>query len=426
MQMETMKRDILEIKSLIEQKKYYDALLLCDKYSSHIEVVNLKISIYIAQEELKKALNLCNHFEREYTIQIRKASILLKMKNYDALLSFCDKYAENNILNLYKSKALVYLGQFEEAINACNKLPNNSNAQYQKVLALEKLGKIDEAMEICNCDQFKLDERFIKKVKIINKNYQIGNQHLQGCEILTRIYNNDITKELIEQCGFNKYMKTIFLIAYYEKYNKKAGIQFIKEQKKSTTDKYLLKVLNKLYDRLISKKTLFDINLYSRLTNCEINFNEVTSKKEIEQEKSIVESNLVKKCDNMKIQTSLKSEKKESKIISVQGKKIDRRTSTTNNQIISNVQQKPAKNKTAILIKDIFEPELVEIGKYIYVQMNSRRQKDAVKAWDRLENLSYQPITNKEAVEKMIHLIHVHASYTDSMELNEKKYTKYL
>ena len=129
----------------------------------------------------------------------------------------------------------------------------------------------------------------------------------------------------------------------------------------------------------------------------------------------------------MEIQVPLKKQKKESKIISVQGKKVDHRAPTTSKTKIINVPQKQEEqNETNILIKDVFDKELLEIGKYIYVQMNSRRQKDAVKAWDRLESLSYEPITNKKAVEKIIHLIYVHASYTDSMELNEKKYAKYL
>lgn len=427
METETIKNDILEIKKLIDQEKYADALLLCNKYPNNIKTINLKISIYVAQKKLEQALRLCNKFENEYTIQIRKASILLKMNEYDELQNFCSKYKENKILNLYKAKALINLGKYEEAIKACNEVPNNANVQERKVIALEKLGRIKEAMEICNSEQFKSDERFIKKYEELSKKYQIGNRHSQGCEILTRIYDNTITKELIEQSELNKYMKTIFLIAYYEKYNKKAGIQFVKEQKKSTTDGYLLKILNKLYDRLISKKTLFDISLYSTLTCCEIDFSKVTSQKETKEEKNTIETMPIEKGDNMEIQIPLKKQKKESKIISVQGKKVDHRASTTSKTKIINVPQKQEEqNETNILIKDVFDKELLEIGKYIYVQMNSRRQKDAVKAWDRLESLSYEPITNKKAVEKIIHLIYVHASYTDSMELNEKKYAKYL
>ena len=426
MRTEVIKRDITEIRNFIDQARYDDAILLCNKYHNNIEIINLKISIYIAQRKLEEALHLCNIFENEYTIQIRKASILLKMNEYDKLLNFCNKYKENKILNLYKAKALINLEKYEEAIKVCNKVPNNANVQEQKVIALEKLGRIKEAIEICNSEQFKTDERFIKKAKELNKKYQIENQHSQGCEILTSIYYGDITKELIEKSEFNEYIKTIFLIAYYEKYNKKAGIQFVKEQKKATTDVYLLKILNKLYDRLISKKILFDINLYSELTGCEINFNRKIFQEE-QQEENKLETKLIEKSDNMEIRSSLKKQKKESKIISVQGKKVDYRTPTTSKKTNTNVSQKnEKKEETSILIKDVFDKELLEIGKYIYAQMNSKRQKDAIKAWDKLENLSYEPITNKKAVEKIVHLIHVHASYTDSMELNEKKYAKYL
>lgn len=83
-------------------------------------------------------------------------------------------------------------------------------------------------------------------------------------------------------------------------------------------------------------------------------------------------------------------------------------------------------NKKEILIKDVFKEEIYQICLYIYCEMNSRRQKDAVKAWDRFEDLCYQPITNKEAVKKVIHLIEIHSKSTGTIKYDEKKYSKYL
>lgn len=112
--------------------------------------------------------------------------------------------------------------------------------------------------------------------------------------------------------------------------------------------------------------------------------------------------------------------KKNKKILFTQENKAKVQNNQSN-KIISDGTQKD------ILIKDVFKQELFEIGKYIYCQMgNQERKKSAIKAWDKLEDLSYCPMSNKEAVKKMIHLIQVHSAYSNSVTLDEKKYVKYL
>lgn len=96
-----------------------------------------------------------------------------------------------------------------------------------------------------------------------------------------------------------------------------------------------------------------------------------------------------------------------------------------NNIVQENNSQSGISKK--ILIKDVFADELFEIGKYIYIKMgNPNTKKDAIKAWDKLEDLSYQPITNKKALLKIIKLIKIHSQYSDSIIYSEKKYSKYL
>ena len=178
---------------------------------------------------------------------------------------------------------------------------------------------------------------------------------------------------------------------------------------------------NKLFNKLSNKKNkLFDVSTYCDLLKCNINSNEcknISKKDNIENGGKVMEKTIeIKKEKNLV---------KENKIISVQGKKVNTKGNTKEN--IQNNIANTSKSVKTILIKDVFNDELTEIGKYIYAQMsNEKRRKDAIKAWDNLEDLSYKKITNKEAVQKMVHLIKIHSSYCNDITLNEKKYTKYL
>ena len=59
-----------------------------------------------------------------------------------------------------------------------------------------------------------------------------------------------------------------------------------------------------------------------------------------------------------------------------------------------------------IYIKDIFKEEVLEIGKYIYIEMNNiNSQRKAVKAWDNFECLINKTTDDKEAMIRMIRIL---------------------
>jgi len=79
-----------------------------------------------------------------------------------------------------------------------------------------------------------------------------------------------------------------------------------------------------------------------------------------------------------------------------------RYTQNNNNQLCSS---SVSVNKVR-LIKDVFSQEVLEIGKYLYVEMNNfERQRDAIKAWDNFESLINKPSDNIEAMERMIRIL---------------------
>ena len=89
-------------------------------------------------------------------------------------------------------------------------------------------------------------------------------------------------------------------------------------------------------------------------------------------------------------------------------------------------------NKTVIesnlLIKDLFKEQVLEISKYLYVKMQGvKTQAKAIEVWDRFEVLINKPVTDKEALKRMIELLkRIEKSDEIEINLNEKKYAKYI
>ncbi len=255
--------------------------------------------------------------------------------------------------------------------------------------------------------------------------------------LLTRIAYDNISLEEIQNSEIDEFNKIVLTIAYYEKYNKKAGVSYIKNLKKHETDAKKIKVLNKLFERVSTKKMiLFDTIVYSQIIGYDIDASlkhDILKRKKEEQIKEKEER------DNYVLNQSVqKQEKKvEQAINSIENtiiqksipleKKVERTAKKVN------VVQKPIKNvqkvksiNTNLLIKDVFSHEVAEICKVIYVQMNNVYQsKDAVKAWDNFELLIEKPISDKEALKRMIKIINK-LSDTLDLRVDKKRYEKYL
>ena len=69
-----------------------------------------------------------------------------------------------------------------------------------------------------------------------------------------------------------------------------------------------------------------------------------------------------------------------------------------------------------------------ELGQYIYVLMQEvDTKKNAIKAWDNLENIIYKPVTDKKALEKIINiLIKISNSNPEIVSVDNKKLMKLL
>jgi len=406
-----------KIKHLIRERRYEEALILCDDVKNRkimtIQSQKVKILLFLFQENkskglLYKALNVCNRYSGNEVFDIQKSKIKLLLKEY-----FNEECDFNNKSIPSEIRSLINQKKFNEALILCND-PRNINdktIQNQKVKILLLMFEennnqelLNEALTICNryngFEIFDCQRNRIKKYMSTNKDSEVTN-------ILTNIYFGTISKDIIEESNVNSWEKELLLISFYEKNNKKVGIKYLKNIKsKYQGNKEKTKILNLLYERLISKKyILFDISIYSNYLNCTINPDLIKNTKD---EYTIKEVD-VKNIQMLDVKVEHK-EKKEirSKIVGCTGNVRFNRYNSSNlkNGINKDLKESEKKEIKKIYIKDLFRKEVLEIGIYLYIQMNNdKNYKRAVEAWDKFDYLINKPSDDKEALSRMISLL---------------------
>ena len=407
------------VKILRKMQNYDEALKICNRFPNNDKIQSQKIKVLIITQEYEKSLIECDRFPTNTIIQSQKITVLIKLDKLQDALNICNQFLTSEIIQSQKITILIKLDKLQEALNICNQFLHCEIIQLQKINILIKLNKLQEALEIC--DNFSNNE-IIQYKKIIIKNLIVSGKLNQNNSLekkLMKIYTNTMRETIIRNSLLDNYNKNILLVAYFEKHDKKQAIEILKKLKCETKEINKLRALNELQKKLSNNKKMpFDLTLYFNLINNTFEIQKKETQKEIKKEtqKEIKKETKEKKILNEKgVDLVMKKEKK---VIFIKGEKSKRKENKkleTNNLIKD------------ILIKDVFKQEIYEIGKYIYCQMESQeRRKSAIQAWDKLEDLSYCSISNKEAVKKMIHLIQVHSAYSNSVTLDEKKYVKYL
>jgi len=92
-------------------------------------------------------------------------------------------------------------------------------------------------------------------------------------------------------------------------------------------------------------------------------------------------------------------------------------------QISQSTQETVSKSGKKLKIKDIFESEILQIGKQLYIQMrNPRNVKSGCEAWDRLENLKEKSAYDLNALRSMISLIErINCQEEDFIKTNNQR-----
>ena len=322
-----------------------------------------------------------------------------------------DKTIEFNKLRLsIQIRILVMYEKYDEVLELCNKEENlnNLNLQEQHVKILLKMYEktednnvLERALVVCKKNPAIKD---YKKLMNKIKRYMSGNNMLLT-KLLSNIYYGSVCEDEIVESNITDWEKSLLLISYYEKNNRKKGLSYIKMLKKDySNNKEKLKILNLLYERLNSKKMhVFDAILYSDYLNCTVNINLAKTKTipKVEEIKIDSKPSVVAKVPDAR----KKSIYKPQQITTVKNCRYNRynNPNSCNGSKIDNVTETIVKNKK---IKDIFPREILVIGAYIYVEMNSiNNQRRAIMAWDNFECLIEKSSNDTHAMGRIVAII---------------------
>lgn len=370
---------------LSSEKLQIDIIALIKSGSSVKEISKkLKISKAAIYDFLRTTIPSDNKIQFDRLPVSTQIKLLIIEEDYKSVLELCNKPENIEDKNIQEQKVKVLLLEYEKTQN--NEL-------------------LEQALKICQSnDDIKSFDRYRKKIESYIKNTNI-NKKLTV--LLTNIYYETISIEEIKNSEVEEWEKALLLICYYEKNNKKAGLTYLKKLKVEYQEKKeKLKILNILYDRLNSKKNrIFDVSIYSKYLGCTIDQNCI---KTVEHRKNDIE----------KINSNTLSATKESNQIdtkSIVPKQQNHSTNVKYNRYnrYSNIKNnKPETTKLAdltikkIYIKDIFPREVLEIGKYLYVEMNDiKNQRNAIKAWDNFECLINKTIDDVQAMNRITRIL---------------------
>ena len=364
-------------------------------------------------------------------------SRLINEKNYDQALEIClrPEYKNDGKIQSKLISILVIKEKYNEALEICNseEFIHNEFIQLQKVKLLCKQEKYDEALEICNRDEYKNSKYFASQKKIIkslkNSALELNTYELtEKAKILTRIYANVEKLFEIKNSNVDYFDKQILIIAFYEKHNRSVGVKIIKELKKQIEDVQKIKILNNLLTKLNAKKNTFDIGVYERLLNVKVSFTyleELTENKKneemkeyvIEERKTVPLKNIINTFNTQltKKDEKIKETREEKNFVGQIGQFTNNRYNTVKaknepkKEIKKEKEEKQTVKKTDnIILKEVFEPQIEEVQKYLYIKMQStdlKTTRNAIKAWDIFDNMINKSINDRENLERFLHLL---------------------
>ncbi len=116
---------INNITTLISEKKYLEALKLCNnnEYKNNQIIISLKVKILFALNYTKEAFRICKTKEHQNSsaIQVEYLKHLYYLKDYDQALLIIDnpKFINNPSIMWYYAKILIKLNCYIEAYNIC-------------------------------------------------------------------------------------------------------------------------------------------------------------------------------------------------------------------------------------------------------------------------------------------------------------------
>lgn len=365
----------------------------------------------------------------------KNINMLTKENKIEEAIELCRKYEDNPNIQSQYIKILVKQKDYIEALKICN-LPQFENIQLiqlEKAKILLELRKYDDALEVVNNSIFENNE----KVEELKEEIEKKSNRKYISELYTKIYLDIARLDEINNSDIDEFKKLILKILYYEKHKLPFNLNEIKKAKQLYGDnKERLNALNEFYSKFQNRKFLYiNYSLYSSLLRVDLNkemIEKYNNEKKYELKKTnkvvlepvklkkVKQSNIkyvtpiVQNDESIKYRKKKKNKVKPQKVIETKVK-----------------QEKKSIDLDKIKIKDVFSQEVIEVQKYLYVQMNLIKNKQTIDIWDRFSVLIEKSVSDYKALNRFIDIatiVNNNCSYinVDVETLNNKKlrYTK--
>lgn len=287
--------------------------------------------------------------------------------------------------------------------------------------------------------------------------------------LMTKLYVGVLTVEDIENANLAPFERALFMICYYDKYNHSAGLKYIKSIKGTFDADRERKMINNLRSRLESKRNnYFDIGYYtSYLSSIDFEYAQILEREKKEEEnqrklevarqvtfkKSATTNNQKPLIEEPKVHEELETsndngvteynepaEVEEVEEVEVAEEIIQQETiipkveDATEIRVVKvkkNKKEKKTKTSkpesTVMRIKEAFPIEAEAMISYVYVETNKQMTSRSMKAFDILESLLNQDVTNINALKRFQDLV---ISFSRDKRIgvtyNKERFGKYL
>lgn len=386
-----------------------------------------------------------NKIEKELNVNNLESALVLTMEH---------PYVNYPEFNFYRINILIRLGHIDLALDVASK---EEFANFEPI-QIQKRG-LEEEIRIRN----EQEEARLKNdiIKTSEQNVSRPEDSIRRKNLMTKLYVGVLTIDDIDNSKLPYFDKVLFTICYYDKYNRAAGLKYIKSIKDTIKSDKERKIINNLRNRLGMKHdSFFDIAFYKKYL-CGVDFAYASRlESEIkEQERKRTQETITRQ------EPLIQREVAQDAIVSEEPVVLEHRTSeevlvTETNleeklesfdvyeqkeEIVPDIQPsepeeikvvKAKKNKKTkvqkpdnliVRIKDVFASEVDAIGSILYVETNNLGTTSAMKAFDIFESIVEQDVNNISSLEKFERLV---IKFSRDKRLgvtyNEERFNKYL
>ena len=434
-----------KVLNYIKKHKKNDEIIEENVEEAIKDVSEEKIESTIYKEEIK---NIVQEVKKQDEIEggnmkkndipeiSKEIYLLMKRKEFDAAIRLCNEYPDNSNIQSQHIKILLKQQKYEEALKICN-LPifqNNYIIQREKVRILMQSKRYNEASSVIKNPAFKNNKEAQKLAQEISMYSVTDEQNKIIGEVYTRIYLDTITLDEINNSDIEEFKKLILKILYHEKRKLPSILKEIKAAKKQyADDKEKVKILNEFQIKFESKKFMYlNYSIYTSIlgtTLCDEMIEKHNNEKQYEfkQTKKVVVEQIkpVKKVEIKEFKQANKVVVEKIKETEIVRKPKEKNKVHSNSTTQVKKEKKPI-NLENVKIKDVFDNEVFEIQKYLYVQMNLDQTRKTADLWDRFSVLIDKSVSDYSALSRFVQIatiINNNSLYTniDIDNLNNKK-----